>query len=375
MEDLDIVIIGAGVWGSSAAAQLARRGHSVLALDRWTPPHANGSHSGRTRLARQSMHEGAGYVPLSSRAFEVWAEYEAEYGVQILRRDGALLVDKADGMLNGPSLESLVLGGWEHEVLTPGQAMARFPALQVADDETALWEPGGRVLLVDPALEVLHKDAARHGATFALGERALSWRVDGEGVTVTTDRRTLRAGRLLITAGVYGPDLIGLDVPLQVERQILVTWEAGPELDGYPMLLWTDAEFGPRSGAYGCPEPGGHYKFALHHEGVVGHPDDLDRTVHEADLKAMTDVLARRLPGLTRAPTAATTCMYTNTPDHGWVFDRHPAGDQVVYATGDSGRSFRYAPAIGEGLADLVEGKDRPDLAFLRPDRFVGAGE
>ncbi|MGZ2362423.1 FAD-dependent oxidoreductase, partial [Streptomyces sp. 372A] len=271
---------------------------------------------------------------------------------------------------------SLDLGGWDYEVWSPEKAMAAYPTLHVAEDEIAIWEPGAKVLLVDPALETLHKDATRHGAEFALGEQALSWEVDGEGVSVRTDRRTVRAARLLITAGVYGLDLIGLDLPLQVERQILVSWESGPELSGYPMLYWTDKQFGPASGAYGCPEPGGHFKFALHHEGVVGHPDELDKTVHEADLRAMREVLERRLPALNRTPLTATTCMYTNTPDHGWIFDRHPAGDQVVYATGDSGRSFRYAPAIGEALADLVEGNDRQDLDFLRPGRFgVTAGQ
>ncbi|MEV6108052.1 N-methyl-L-tryptophan oxidase [Streptomyces sp. NPDC051940] len=370
MDDLEILIIGAGVWGSAAAARLARRGHDVLALDRWAPPHAHGSHSGRTRLARQSMHEGADYVPLSEQTFAMWGELEAEYGVEILRRDGALLIDRADGPLNGASRASLDLGGWDYEIWSPERTMAAYPALHVAEDEVAIWEPGARLLFVEPALAALQEDARRHGARFALGEAALSWSVDGDGVQVKTDKRTIRADRLLITAGVYGPDLIGLDLPLQVERQILVTWDAGPELTGAPLLYWIDPRLGPDSGAYGCPEPGGGFKFALHHEGVVGHPDSLDKEVREADLQAVRDVLARRIPGLTRAPLSATTCMYTNTPDVGWVFDRHPAGDQVVYATGDSGRSFRYAPAIGEGLADLVEGRPRPDLAFLGADRF-----
>ncbi|WP_432181767.1 N-methyl-L-tryptophan oxidase [Streptomyces sp. NBC_00063] len=370
MEQTEIVIIGAGVWGSATAAQLARRGHDVLALDRWTPPHPNGSHSGRTRLARQSMHEGSGYVPLSERTFQLWAELEAEYGAEILRREGALIIDRPDGPLYAASRDSLDLGGWDYEMWTPQKAMAAHPALHVADDEMVIYEPGARLLLVEPALRVLHEDARRHGVRFVLGEQALSWEFDGAGVVVRTDARTVRADRLLITAGVYGPDLIGVDLPLQVERQILVTWEAGPELAGAPLLYWGDAELGPTSGGYGCPEPGGHYKFAIHHEGTVGHPDDLDKTVGEADLKAMRDLLARRLPGLTRAHLEAKTCMYTNTPDEGWIFDRHPGGDQVVYATGDSGRSFRYAPAIGECLADLVEGEARADLDFLRPARF-----
>lgn len=370
MDNLEIVIIGAGVWGSAAAAQLSRRGHSVLALDRWTPPHANGSHSGKTRLARQSMHEGVGYVPLSERTFQMWAELEAEYDTTILQREGALLIDRADGPLNARSRESLDAGGWDYEIWTPEQTMAKHPAVRVGEDEIAIWEPGARVLLVDPALKALHEDARRHGTTFALGEQALSWSTDGDGVVVKTDKRTVRADRLLITAGVYGPDLIGLDLPLQVERQILLTWEAGTELADCPMLYWIDPRLGPASGAYGCPEPGGQYKFALHHEGVVGHPDALDKEARDADIKAMQDVLARRVPGLSRAPLSATTCMYTNTPDVGWVFDTHPAGEQVVYATGDSGRSFRYAPAIGEGLADLVERQARPDLEFLSAGRF-----
>ena len=72
----DCIVIGAGGIGAAALAHLARRGARVLGIDRLSPPHDSGSSHGRTRLIRLAYAEGAHYVPLLKRAFQLWRELE-----------------------------------------------------------------------------------------------------------------------------------------------------------------------------------------------------------------------------------------------------------------------------------------------------------
>ena len=66
------------------------------------------------------------------------------------------------------------------------------------------------------------------------------------------------------------------------------------------------------------------------------------------------------------------TCLYTNTPDGHFILDRHPQHANVVMACGTSGHGFKFAPAIGEVLADLAEQKTpRVAVEFLRRGRFA----
>lgn len=103
----DVCVVGFGAWEAASAWALARRGLRVIALNEYAPPHEHGSHTGRTRLARRSAHEGAGYTPITQRAFTLWHELEDTYDVALLEATGALIVGEPDGRLVAPSRASL----------------------------------------------------------------------------------------------------------------------------------------------------------------------------------------------------------------------------------------------------------------------------
>jgi sarcosine oxidase len=66
--------------------------------------------------------------------------------------------------------------------------------------------------------------------------------------------------------------------------------------------------------------------------------------------------------------------MYTNTPDRHFVIAIHPDHPQVAVAAGFSGHGFKYAPVVGEILADLVlDGSTRHPVALFDPRRFASA--
>jgi len=82
----DVVVAGLGGFGSSAAAHLARRGLRVLGLDPRPAAHTEGASHGESRIVRKVYFEGAAYVPLLRRTYELWGGLRAADGRPLLRR-------------------------------------------------------------------------------------------------------------------------------------------------------------------------------------------------------------------------------------------------------------------------------------------------
>jgi glycine/D-amino acid oxidase-like deaminating enzyme len=73
------------------------------------------------------------------------------------------------------------------------------------------------------------------------------------------------------------------------------------------------------------------------------------------------------LSGMNAVPVKHAACMYTMTPDANFIIDVHPAHPNVVFAAGFSGHGFKFAPVVGEVLADLaLTGNTRHPIDFLR---------
>ena len=181
----------------------------------------------------------------------------------------------------------------------------------------------------------------------------------------------------MLTAGPWIPRFVAdLGLPLVVERQPVQWFQpaAGPSavgslgLEGLPIWLW-----GTESGLfYGFPwdaERG--LKIALHHGGAAVDPDEVDRTVDPRD-EAVARVFVRHvMPAMDGPVSAATVCLYTNAPDDEFVIDRHPAAPGVAFASACSGHGFKFAPVVGEILADLVlDGRSDWPVEAFRADRF-----
>src|SRR5690606_7058115 len=72
----DVIVIGLGAMGSSAALHLARRGLSVLGMEQFGIPHDRGSSHGGSRMIRLCYAEHPDFVPLLRRSYELWHELE-----------------------------------------------------------------------------------------------------------------------------------------------------------------------------------------------------------------------------------------------------------------------------------------------------------
>ena len=124
---------------------------------------------------------------------------------------------------------------------------------------------------------------------------------------------------------------------------------------------------------YGFPmmpeNPG--FKFAHHTPGIPTDPDRVIRDVLPADEASFRPALRRFLPTADGPLLSMRTCLYTNSPDHHFIIDRHPDHPRVTIACGFSGHGFKFASVVGKVLAELaMEGKARLPVGFMGVGRF-----
>jgi sarcosine oxidase len=370
----DVIVVGLGAMGSATLYELSRRGVRAVGVDQFAPPHTLGSTHGRTRIIREAYFEHPLYVPLVRRAYELWAELERESGRTLFHQTGGLMIGPADGALVAGARRSAEEHGVPHEMLTATEVRRRWPALDPADEHVALFELRAGLLLPEACVETYLMLATRHGAAVRTEERVLAWRADGELVTVTTNAATYRARRLVLSAGAWLTELVAdLALPLSVERQMFHWFEpaSSPELHAAgrcPLALW---EFERDRMVATFPDLGDGVKIGIHHEGEITDPASVRRaTTREEDAEIRT-LLSRLIPRAAGRQTEARVCLYTNTPDHDFLIDTHPAQPSVLVVSPCSGHGFKFASAIGEIAADIATGGTRFDLAPFRLSRFA----
>jgi len=371
----DVVVIGAGAMGSAAAYALAKRGVRVTAIDRWAPPHAHGSSHGRTRIIREAYFEHPVYVPLVRRSYQLWAELERETGRALFRRTGGLTLGAEDGALVSGALRSAREHAVAHDVLDAGELRRRVPALAPPPNTVGVLEHRAGILFPERCVEALRGAARQRGAQLLTEERVLRWDAASGFVSVTTDRGVHRARRLILAAGAWLAQLApNLGVPLVVERQVVhwITPRKHPERVGarhLPVTIW---EYAPGCMFYVIPDVGDGLKAALHHQGDTVDPDAPVRPATHAEQAGILALVERYLNDAAGIVSESATCLYTNTPDGHFVIDAHPGVPDVIVASACSGHGFKFAPAIGDALADLALGTE-PSVD-LAPFRLANGG-
>jgi sarcosine oxidase len=363
----DVIVIGLGAMGSAAAYQLAKRGRRVLGIDRYAPPHENGSHAGETRITRKAIGEGEAYIPLVFRSHEIWREIEDATGENLLEITGGLWISSAKRVSEthvANFFENTVGAarrfGIPHELLDAEAIRERFPVFKVCDDEQGYYEPDAGFLRSDACIRAQLKLAREHGATLNMDERVTSIAQSNGEVRVTTDRREYTASRAIVSAGAGALDLLPPDMTrhLKVSPQV-VYWFESTGHEKVPVWIWELQE--SKYGLYGFPQLGGLTKIGTETYDVEISPETL------------YGLATPHLAGIASGCAKTAACLYTCTPDFHFLIDRHPSMDRVIVASPCSGHGFKHSAAIGESLAQwIVDGKPALDLSSFSLSRFSG---
>lgn len=361
----DVVVIGLGVMGTATAMVLAQRGQRVVGIERFDIGHDHGSSHGDTRIIRLGYFEHPSYVPLLHSAYRLWRELENETGQQLLHVTGIAEIGQPDSEIVKGTLRAAQEHGLPHRVLDARQAMQCFPAFRLPSDYVAVVQPDGGYLFAERAVFAFAKLAKDAGANLRTGEAVIDIVPHSDGVTIKTDKGSIDAGAVVVTPGAWFSSLMDRFLPvfrqpLKVQRQVMAWFEPiDPALfapEKFPVFLLA-SEYGIH---YGFPPHNvapykGFLKLAKHdHEKPHLTPDDYDRSIRAEDEAAIRIALEKYLPAANRKLAAAKTCLYTTTADKHFLIDQVPGFPQVVFASACSGHGFKFAPVIGEMLADIV---------------------
>jgi glycine/D-amino acid oxidase-like deaminating enzyme len=250
----------------------------------------------------------------------------------------------------------MALAGAPFERLTPQETQALFPAMTVDDLAFSLYEPDASVIRATAAVEALLRRARRGGARL-LVDRALP---SGPGA-VSLAGGVRAADRVVWACGAWLGTLFPREAPVRATWQDVLHWNTPPAWRGGP------AWFDERVDLYGFPDVDGLGVKAVTHR--PGRTFDLDRDARVPEPATIAEVagyLARRFPALAGAGLLWARVMpYEMTPDGNFIAG--PAElDGHWLLGGGSGHGFKHAPALGEHVADLLEGRAEV-VPMLRP--------
>ena len=389
---LDVIVIGLGAMGSAALYHLSKPGlnnHSlnILGIDKYAPPHELGSSHGESRIIRRANGEGEFYHPLITRAFELWHELEEASGEVLFMESGGFVIESEttkagfhghSSFVNASS-EIATKYGIDFEVIDSAEIKKRLPMIKARPDERAYVEPSGGIMRPERCIASHLDQAQKHGAVVQVNEQMIDYTYTADGVTVTTDKGTYQADKLILATGVdmqkHMPEEIQ---PLVDIYQQKIFWFEVDDLeqfkaDKFPFVIWIKETRDDYFCAFPVPVNGSlAVKIMSEQYLETCDPATIDRHISEEEIAEFYDhYVVPNVSGVNSTCLRSSICHYTVTKDEHFIIDFHPETDRVVLASPCSGHGFKFSAAIGESLAQLAtQGKSVVNIDNFSLKRF-----
>lgn len=367
-ERADVVVVGGGIVGLSAAYHLAAAGVGVVLLERGAL--GEGSTSKAAGGVRTVFSDVVN-VALAARSLDVFEEFGARFDAEIdLAQVGYLflLADETELAGFAATAEYQRQLGHEARMLDVAEACRLSPLVDPDGLLGAMWSPRAGHCTPEAVVQGYARAARAAGASLVTGAAVTEVVTeDGRVRAVRTSRGEVTTGAVVCAAGAWSRPLAataGIDLPVRpLRRQVAVTEPITGLAPETPFTI----EFGS--------------SFYFHGEGgglLLGMPEPHDSwapdlTRDPAWLEPLAEAIARRIPSVADAGLAGGWAgLYEMTPDHNAIIGTSADVAGFHYATGFSGYGFLMGPAVGEVVRDLVLGH-RPvvDVSALGVERFT----
>ncbi len=370
----DIVILGAGVMGTSIAFHLAKRNPGkVVVIDK---DHVGRGGSGRSSALIRMHYSFPAEVQLaliSLNMFQNWKETVVGAPGDFRRTGFVRIVHPTETERLKLNVEMQRGLGAKVDLIDRRQLSELEPDWKVDDIELAAYEPdsgygdgagvAGNFLSAARDLGVSYY--SRTNATSVLAENG---RVQG----VVTDQGTISAGTVIVATGPWTRPLLrqaGCDLPIECE---------------YHQVAILRNSCGMKVGGAACIDSvtATYFRSDAHDKFLVGDfygtrpvdPDDFPQRASDESLAEIIERTCRRLPALASAEVMrGVTGVYDVTPDSRPMLGEIQGLAGLYVCAGFSGMGFKISPAVGLVMSELVlDGKSKTvDITAFRPGRFA----
>lgn len=377
-----VIVVGGGINGVTSAIELKRRGHKVILVDPGPLPHPLAASTDISKAVRAAYGSDEDYTALAERCIELWRKWNAKFGIELYHETGVLFVCQHRMQPDDFEYEScrvLEKQGHRFERFDSFTFHQRFPAFAEDRFQDGFFDPdagyveSGRVVatLIEHA-KSLGVELREHTKFTALDES--DRRVEG---IVLEDRHRINGDAVIMATGAWTPHLLPFTKEF-LRSTAHPVFHLRPKQPNF-FLPERFPFFGAdisTTGYYGFPLNQGVVKIANHGPGREMSPDSPERVVTREDENDLRKFLRSTIPGLAEAPIVYTrVCMYCDTNDGDFWIAPDPDRPNLTIATGDCGHGFKFAPVLGELIADVVEGKPNPLLQKFRWRPEIKSGE
>ncbi|KIN60035.1 Oxidoreductase, FAD-binding [Sulfitobacter noctilucae] len=356
----DIVIIGGGIAGLSAAARLSADARvTVLEQEDATGYHA----SGRSAALFEEQYGLPSTIALNTASkdyhFEAHGGYLSPRGLMILGGPDEQDVFTADAQKMGV------------DVILPAEAIEMVPVLDPEAVAFAGYHAAAYDIDTDRMMQDFIREIRRNRGEVIAKSPVISITRSARGWTVYTEKEQYTCATVVNAAGAWADTIARMAgiSPLNIvphrRSMARIPAPSGDDVSNWPMF------FGVGETWYAKPDAG-----AL----LVSPADEDPVEPHDAyaDDMVLAEGIARYEAMVTKPVTrllASWAGLRSFAPDRALVLGPDPIENSFVWCAGQGGYGFQTAPAASQLVADLIMGRTPalPSFAVeaLTPDRFT----
>lgn len=361
----DIVIIGSGTVGAFGGYYATKLNKKTLLIDKFIPPHTQGSYHGDTRIFRIAYGEGEKYIPLLQRAYNLWGDFEKDNNIKLFERCGLLNIGSRNSIFMQNILSSITNFKLEAIELHSRDIKERY-GIHVPRDFFGILEPHTGFIYSDASIQTAIQSAKKFGAHTLYGDiTQISKNASNGYMIMLADSEhqihKITTQQILITAGSFTKEVLetfNFDVysiakngiPVRAKRKV-VSWfesESYKLESGFPAFI---LEF-EDDHLYGFPNLG---------EGVKVGRDNTGQYIETREQrseygtffedKIEVEPIKNFFPHLNEI-IKGNVCSYPMSPDEDPFIDF--IADNILFMGGFS-HGFKFAPALGLlGIESLI---------------------
>lgn len=373
MNSKTVIVIGAGIFGVTAALELCRRGWKVNLLDLRPIPNPIAQSSEKKLMVRLDYRTDEEYFSLVERSLDGWREWNRSWPEPFFHETGMLILKRnpmGEGEFEFESYHTLIKRGHLPVRLDAEAIQKKYPAWKPGQYVDGYFNPEGGFVEGGKALAQLLNIARSEGVSVCEGQAFACFTEQGSRVAgvVASDGSKFIGEKVIMAAGAWLPYLIPSLAPFFKPNGLPIFHlrPSNPELFRPEVFPTFTADI-TNTGYFGYPVHArdGLVVIGRQGRGRVIHPDG-DRATTPAETALLRLFLAQAFPALFDAEIVSSSFgifMETNG-GHPWI-GADPDREGVVIATGTD-HAFKFAPMLGQIIADAIEERENPFLFKFR---------
>ncbi len=355
MTETDFCIVGGGVMGLAAAYSLTKKPkRKVLLIDRYGISNELCSSNDINRVFRYAYGNDELYTKMAVESLKLWHDIERESGQHLLVPSGFLMMEGEDDHWSRfvrDSYTTLKDAGLNVDSFENGELKKRFPQFSA---EKGVLDPYAGALMASKVLETLHSEVTRRGINILSGEQVVKLHPSETPEVETANGKKIRCKKLVLTSGVWSNKLLREGLTKMVPtRQQLIYFKPTANLERFQPwqfpIFFVDNYYGiPAVGIDGV-------KVSFHGLPEVVDPETAKRTIDPEAIESCRNILRKYIPELAEGEVVhSKVCIYDMTENSDFVISSDPEYPSIIYGYGFSGHGFKFAPLIGNLLAELA---------------------